>query len=82
MPTPRILGVDDWVMRRGKVYGTILVDLERHLSIELLPDRSAETLATWLRAHPGVQIIGRDRSTEYTRGASDGAPQAQQVTDR
>jgi len=69
-------------MRRGKVDGTILVDLERQHPIELLTDRTAETLSSWLRAHPDIQIVSRDRSTEYARGASDGAPQAQQVADR
>jgi transposase len=81
-PTPRILGVDDWALRKGKTYGTILVDLERRRVVDLLPDRSASTLADWLRRHRGVQIIARDRSTEYARGISLGAPQAVQVADR
>lgn len=79
---PEVIGVDDWAIRKGRVYGTILVDLERHRAIELLPDRTAETLAEWLRAHPSVKIVARDRSSEYARGISMGAPQAFQVADR
>lgn len=71
--TPQGLGVDEWAMRRGKVSGTILVDLERQPPIEWLTDRSADTLAAWLRSQPGIQIISRDRSTDYIRGASQRA---------
>jgi transposase len=77
-----VLGVDDWSFRRGKTFGTILVDLERHCVVDLLPDRTAETFIEWLKQHPGVDIISRDRSGEYKRGASEGAPDAIQVADR
>jgi transposase len=80
--TPRVLGVDDWAQRKGHSYGTILVDLERHQVIDLLPDRTAQALAAWLQAHPGVAIVTRDRSTEYARGITEGAPSALQVADR
>jgi transposase len=79
---PEVIGVDDWAKRRGRMYGTIVVDLEHHRVIDLLTDRTAETLAQWLRSHPGVKIVARDRSLEYARGISEGAPQAIQVADR
>lgn len=80
--TPRVLGVDDWAKRKGQSYGTILVDHERQCVIDLLDDRAPEALAKWLRSHPGVEIVTRDRAEAYAQGIRDGAPEALQVADR
>jgi len=79
---PRVVGIDDWAWRKGQRYGTIVVDLERGDVIDLLPDRDAETVAAWLKAHPGVEVVSRDRSATYARAATEGASQAEQVADR
>jgi transposase len=81
-PPPRIVGIDDWAWRKGQLYGTIVVDLERGDVIDLLPDRDADTVAAWLKAHPGVEVVSRDRSAAYAQAATEGASQAEQVADR
>ncbi len=80
--TVRVLGVDDFAWKKGQTYATILVDLECRRPIDLLPDRSEEALQAWLRAHPEVEIVSRDRGGAYAAAARKGAPQAQQVADR
>ena len=81
-PVPRVLGVDDFALRKGRTYGTILVDLEKRQPVDLLPGRSADLLTKWLKDHPGSEVITRDRSQEYARGITEGAPAALQLADR
>ncbi len=78
----RNVGVDDWAWRKGQEYGTILINLEFRRVVDLLPDRSAESLSEWLQQHPEIVTISRDRCGIYAEGAALGAPQAQQIADR
>lgn len=80
--TSSVLGVDDFALRKGHHYGTILVDLETHQPIALLADRKAETLIEWLKAHPRIAVLSRDRSRTYKKAMTEGAPEAIQVADR
>jgi transposase len=81
-PALQAIGVDEWAWRRGHRYGTILVDLETHRVVDLLPDRSSASVAAWLAQHPTITVVCRDRSDLYADGIRRGAPQAVQVVDR
>jgi transposase len=77
-----VIGIDDWAYRRGQRYGTIICDLKRHRVVDLLPDRSVSTVADWLRAHPGIRVVSRDRAGVYADAIRQGLPSATQVADR
>ena len=80
--TVRVAGIDDWSWRKGRTYGTIIVDLERREVVDVLQDRTTAGTAEWLGQHPEVEIVSRDRCGLYAQGAREGAPQARQVADR
>lgn|SRR5512135_25367 len=87
VPTPpvgkvRVVGLDDWAWRRGQRYGTIIIDQERHMVIDLLAERSVESVQKWLETHPEVEYVSRDRGGTYVEAATLGAPQATQIADR
>lgn len=80
--SPRVVGIDDLAWRKGQRYGTIFCDLEQNKVIDLLPDRSADSTATWLWAHPGLEVVSRDRASLYAEAASKAVPGAVQIADR
>ncbi|WP_271557514.1 MULTISPECIES: transposase [unclassified Bradyrhizobium] len=79
---PTVVGIDDWAWRRGQRCGTIICDLERNCVLDLLPDRNAGSVASWLKRWPEIKVVARDRAGLYTDGARCGAPDAVQVADR
>ncbi len=81
-PRARITGIDDWSWRKSQTYGKIIIDLERRAVIDVLENRDVVTCTDWLRRHPEVEVISRDRCALYSQAARQGAPQAEQVADR
>jgi transposase len=82
VPEPRCVGIDDGAIRKGQRYGTLLIDLERGRVLGLLPGRDGEALKAWLRGHPGIEVVPRDRWAAFAQAAAEAAPQARPVADR
>jgi transposase len=82
VPAPRVLGVDEFALRRGSTYGTLLVDLERRQPVAVLEERTAEPLLKWLQAHPSVAILVHDRADAYALAGRSANPEIMQVADR
>lgn len=80
--TPHFVGIDDFAFRKGQCYGTIVIDLESHRPLDLLADRQTETVAAWLRQHPTIEVVSRDRAGSYAKAAREALLGAQQVADR
>lgn len=81
-PKATVIGIDDWSIRKGQTYGTLIVDLESHRPIDVLEGRDAATVAAWLKDHPEVTVVSRDRASAYAKGVREGRPEAKQVADR
>src|SRR6202030_116094 len=79
---PRVIGLDDWAWKRRMRYGTLICDLEQGLPLDLLADRTVESVSAWLKKHPTIETISRDGSSEYASAIKKGAPQAREVSDR
>lgn len=79
---PRVIGVDDFVLRRRRRYATIIIDAETGRRVDVLPGRDAATLESWLREHPGVEVVCRDGSATYAEAVRRALPSAVQVSDR
>jgi transposase len=79
---PKVLGIDDWAFKKGSRYGTIIVDLEKRKIIDLLPDRETVSVEGWLKAHPGVEIVSRDRYSNFANGVKNASPSIKHVADR
>lgn len=82
MGNPRVIGIDDWALRKGQRYGTLICDLERGRVIDLLPDREPSTLEAWLRAHPQIEVVAQNRNGAYGSAMTKALPKAVQIADR